>query len=118
MPGVTPVSLWATTVDDDKPVGAPRAILSRPRAGEVVRGSNAEFFGDGRDDGKVVRGEFYVNNVLRFIDVNDSGYFHIGGDHNMRNTTLLPNSYYLLRLRVVDESGLSSSHEVRIRVAN
>jgi hypothetical protein len=116
--GAPLVSLWVTAVDDDKPIGAPRAILSRPRPGDIVRGSNAEFFGDGRDDGKVVRGEFYVNNALRFVDVNDSSHFHIGGDHNMWNTVTIPNGYYTLRLRVVDDAGLSSSHEIRIRVLN
>ena len=118
MANVTPVSSWVNTVDDDKPANAPRAIVSRPRAGELVKGANAEFFGDGRDGGKVVRAEFYVNNVLRFIDVNDSGHFHIGGDHNMWNTTLLRNGYYTVRLRVIDENGVAASQEVRIRIVN
>ena len=119
MLGTAPaVGVWVTTVDDDKPVGAPRAILSRPRPGDVVRGSGAEFFGDGIGGDRIVRAEFSVNNVLRFTDVNDTGHFHIGGDHNMWNTTVLPNGYYTLRFRVVDADGQSGSHEVKVRVLN
>ena len=118
-PGMASVRVRVTAVDDDRPAGAPRAIISRPRTGDTVSGSSAEFFGDGRDeDGKLVRGQFYVNNVLRFTDNHPSGHYHIGGDHNMWNTTLLPNGDYTLKLTVFDDQGKSGSHEVRVKIAN
>ena len=117
-PGIPSVRVRVTAVDDDRPAGAPRAIISRPQAGETVSGATAEFFGDGRDDRASVRGQFFVNNVLRFTDTHPSGHYHIGGDHNMWNTTVLPDDNYTLRLTVTDDQGRSGSHEVRVRVAN
>ena len=107
-----------TAVDDDRPAGAPQGDHLAPQAGETVSGATAEFFGDGRDDRAIVRGQFFVNNVLRFIDTHPSGHYHIGGDHNMWNTTVLPNGDYTLRLTAMDDEGKTGSHEVRVRVSN
>ena len=117
-PGISSVRIRVTAVDDDRPAGAPRAIISSPRSGETVSGARAEFFGDGRDDGTLRRAEFFVNNVRRYTDVNNTGHYHIGGDHNMWNTTLLPNGNYTLRMTVYDDRGLAGSHEVRVKIAN
>ena len=117
-PGVASTSVWVNSVDDDRQAGGPRAIISRPLPGETVSGATAEFFGDGRDDVGAVRAEFYVNDVLRFTDYEESGHFHIGGDHNMWNSTLLPNGNHAIRLRVFDQEGQAASHEIKIKVAN
>ncbi len=117
-PGIPSVQVWVTAVDDDRPAGAPRAIISQPRTNASVSGATAEFFGDGRDDGGLVRAQFVINNVVRYTDVNDAAHYHIGGDHNLWNTTVLPNGIYTLRMTVFDDQGKSGTHEVRVRIAN
>ena len=49
-PGVAAVRVRVTVVDADRPADAPRAVISIPRSGDTVSGTNAEFFGDGRGD--------------------------------------------------------------------
>ena len=93
-------------------------MIASARAGDTVSGARAEFFGDGLDAGTVRRAEFYVDGVLRYTDVNNSGHYHIGGDHNMWNTTRLANGNHTLKMTVYDDRGLSGSHEVRVRVEN
>ncbi len=117
-PGIPSVRVRVTAVDDDRPAGAPRAIISQPRTNDTVSGARAEFFGDGRDDGRLVRGQFYIDNVLRFTDTYPTGHYHINGDHNQWNTTLLSNGVHTLKLTVFDADGKSASHEVRVRVSN
>ena len=116
--GVPPVRVRVTVVDGDRPAGAPRAVIASPRTGDTVSGARAEFFGDGLDAGTVRRAEFYVDGVLRYTDVNNVGHYHIGGDHNMWNTTRLANGTHTLRMTVYDDRGLSGSHEVRVNVSN
>jgi hypothetical protein len=107
-----------TAVDDDRAAGAPRAIVSRPRPGDTVQGTKAEFFGDGRDDGSLVRGQFIVNSVVQHTDVNGTGHYHINGDHNLWDTTKLPNGDYTLRFTVTDNQGKTATHEVRVKINN
>lgn len=116
--GVPSVRVRVTAVDDDRQPGVPRAIISRPRTGDVVSGTTAEFFGDGYDDGSLVRALFLINNVVTYTDSNTTGHYHIGGDHNLWDTTKLPNGDYTLRMTVRDNQGRLGSHEVRVRVAN
>jgi glucose/arabinose dehydrogenase len=118
-PGLTTVRIRATVVDGDRSATAPQAVISIPRSGDTVAGTQAEFFGDGRSTGSLARAEFYVDNVLRYTDpTNPSGHFHIGGDHNRWNTTLLANGNHTLRMRVFDSRGEYGTHEIRVRVAN
>ena len=84
----------------------------------MVSGTTAEFFGDGYDDGSLVRALFLINNVVTYTDSNTTGHYHIGGDHNLWDTTKLPNGDYTLRMTVRDNQGRLGSHEVRVRVAN
>lgn len=116
--GIPSVRVRVTAVDDDRIAGAPRAIISRPRAGDVVSGTTAEFFGDGYDDGSLVRAQFVINNVVAYTDENTTGHYHIGGDHNLWDTTQLPNGDYTLRLTVRDNLGRIGTHEIRVRVTN
>ena len=116
--GIPSVRVRVTAVDADRPVDAPRAILSQPRTGDTVSGTRAEFFGDGRGGRTLVRAQFTVDGVVRYTDVNPSGHYHLGGDHNMWNTTLLPDGDHTLRFTVFDADGRSGTHEVRVRVAN
>jgi hypothetical protein len=99
--------------------GSPRAIVALPQNGDVVAGANAEFFGDGFGAaGTVVRAEFYVDGVTEFSDVNSSGHYHYGGDHNMWNTTTLSNGIHILRMTVYDNLGLSADHQITVTVSN
>ena len=116
--GIATVRVRVTALDGDHPPGGPRAIISSPRTGDTASGTDAEFFGDGRDNGQVVRAAFYVDDVLRYTDVNREGHYHIGGAHNLWNTTRLSNGIHTLKLTVFDNQGKSGSHVVKVRVAN
>ena len=105
-------------VDNDRPAGAPRAIISRPRNADIVGGSMAEFFGDGLGEETTVRAEFHVDGVLRYTDTNSSGHYHIGGEHNRWNTTLLSDGTHTLMMRVFDAQGRSGAHSIKIKVNN
>lgn len=116
--GLSPQRVVVTAVDNDRPAGSPRAIISLPQNGDVVAGANAEFFGDGRDTGTVVRTEFYVDGVRKYTDVNSSGHYHYGGDHNLWDTTTLSNGRHTLGLKVYDNLGLSAGHQITVTVSN
>jgi hypothetical protein len=117
--GLTPQPVVVTAVDNDRPAGSPRAIVTLPQNGDVVGGANAEFFGDGFGAaGTVVRAEFYVDDVREYTDVNSSGHYHYGGDHALWNTTTLSNGTHTLRVKVYDNSGLSASHQITVTVSN
>jgi glucose/arabinose dehydrogenase len=117
-PGLGSIRVWVTAVDNDRPVGSPRAIIRLPRNADSVSGTRAEFFGDGLDDGAVVRAEFFVDGILRYTDVNSSGHYHFGGDHNLWNTTTLSDGPHVIMMRVIDSNGLSASHNVKVNVNN
>ena len=114
--GVPTVNVIATVRDDDRPAGSPRAVISAPRNGATVSGRNAEFFGDGLPT--TVRAQFEIDDQVRYTDINGASHYHIGGDHNMWNTTRLSNGVHLLRLRVFDAQGRSGSAYVRVIVQN
>jgi hypothetical protein len=116
--GLPSARVWVTAVDNDRPAGSPRAVIRLPRNADTVSGTRAEFFGNGIDDGTIVRAEFFVDGVLRYTDVNSSGHYHFGGDHNLWNTTALSNATHVIMMRVFDNQGLSGSHNIRIGVNN
>jgi len=64
------------------------------------------------------RGEFYVNNVLAYTDNTPGGHYHIGGAHNLFDTTGLSNGAHVVRMTVVDTAGQTASLERNIIVAN
>ena len=117
-PGLAAVPIWVTGVDNDRTPDQPRAVITRPRSGDTISGTSAEFFGDGLDDIKVVRAQFLINDVVRYTDTNSSAHFHIGGDHNLWNTTTLADGVYVLELRVFDNIGKMGRHTIKVRIDN
>jgi glucose/arabinose dehydrogenase len=112
----TPASQsFSIIVSPDQP---PSASITLPAEGDVIRGSTAEFYGDGIDDVGTVRGEFFIDGVLSYTDTTPGGHYHIGGTHNLFNTTLLSNGPHTLSLRVVDGTGQSAQAQVNVLVAN
>jgi hypothetical protein len=96
----------------------PAAVLTRPLFGEVLSGTNAEFFGDGFDDVSTVKGEFFVDGILRYTDVNNGNHFHFGGAHTLFNTTQFTTGSHLFRLRVTDTRGQISDAQVRATIGS
>ena len=113
--GVATVAVVATARDDDR-AAAPRAVISAPKNGATVSGRTAEFFGDAVPTG--VRAQFEIDGTVRYTDVNDVGHYHLGGDHNLWNTTGLSNGEHMLRMRVFDARGRSGAASVRVMVRN
>jgi glucose/arabinose dehydrogenase len=106
---------FTITVKADAP---PFARLTRPVAGEVLSGANAEFFGDGFDDVGAVKAEFYVDGVLRYTDNASDGHFHFGGAHTQFDTTQFTNGPHTLRMRVTDTKGQTGETEVQVTFGN
>ena len=107
-------SFTVTTKADE----APRAILTRPEAGERVSGAMAEFFGDCVDDVGCTRAEFYVDGELRYTDTRADNHFHFGGEHNRWDTTGLAPGGHRVRLVVVDSAGMQAQVEVTVCVGD
>ena len=97
---------------------APRRSLTRPVAGEIMSGTTAEFFGDGIDDVSTVKAEFFVDDVLRYTDVNNGNHFHFGGAHTLFDTTQYTNGPHTLRMRVTDTRGQTAEQEVQVTIGN
>jgi hypothetical protein len=83
-----------------------------------VSGSNAEFFGSTTDDVGTVKAEFYVDGILKYTDVNTDEHYHIGGTHNLWDTTTLSNGSHVLIMKVFDTKGQTASQTVNVTVAN
>jgi glucose/arabinose dehydrogenase len=115
--GIAPDATQSFTITVN-PDAAPTAVLTRPTAGEVVFGTNAEFFGDGFDDVGTVRAEFYVDDVLQYTDINNSGHYHFGGNHLLWDTTLYSNGSHTVRMVVVDTIGQTGFAETTVTIAN
>ncbi len=96
----------------------PVAVITQPYPGEIVSGTNAEWFGDGMDDVATTQAEFSIDGVLVYTDVNNGGHYHIGGTHLLWNTTLLSNGAHTLRMTVTDTAGQIGSIEIEVIVAN
>jgi len=127
-PGTYPVTLQASNgygsastqsfnlvVSADTP---PLVSISQPLPGTTLSGTNAEFFGNGQDDLGAVKAEFYIDGVLVYTDPGDEGHFHLGGGHNLFDTTLWPNGPHTLRMRVTDTAGQTGFADVQVLFAN
>ena len=117
-PGITGRRILVTAVDDERPADAPRAVISEPQNGATVSGTNAEFFGDGISTAGTVRAQFVIDNVTRYVDLNDEGHYHINGNHNLWDTTQLANGDHVLILRVYDALGRWGAHTIKVKVQN
>lgn len=100
------------------PDQAPTASITTPADGATVSGATAEFYGDGFDDVNTTSAEFRIDGVLAYTDTTPGGHYHIGGSHNLFNTTLLPNGPHTLRMTVYDTIGQSGFAEVNVTVDN
>jgi glucose/arabinose dehydrogenase len=119
--GLATQTVAVTVLDDDRPAGTPSARITLPRQGQVVGGTNAEFFGEGLDNSGTSRAEFYVDGVLLSTDNGTSGHYHAGGGHASWNTTGLSNGIHVLRMVVFDDStptALSGAHQISVFVNN
>lgn len=115
--GLTAQTVVVTTLDDDRPAGAPTARITLPLQGATVSGSAAELFGDGTDDTGTVSAQFFVDGVLVSTDTNATGHYHLGGAHGLWDTTALTNGDRVLRM-VVSDGTLTGAHEITIVVSN
>ncbi len=115
--GVSPDATqpFVVTVSAD---GAPTCVLTAPAPDSVVSGSLSEFFGDVSDDVGATRAEFRIDGVLAYTDVNAGGHYHLGGAHNLFDTTLLADGPHVLRMTGFDTSGQTCFAEVNVTVAN
>ena len=96
----------------------PTAVLTRPVAGEVISGTNAEFFGDGTDDVGTVKAEFFVDDILKYTDPNNGGHYHYGGAHTLFDSTQFTNGAHTLRMRVTDTKGQTAQQQVQVTISN
>ena len=96
----------------------PTCSLNRPLAGEVVSGPLADFSGDGVDDVQTVKAEFYVDDVLGYTDVAQSGNYNYGGVPRHWDTTTLANGTHTAKMVIFDTAGHTCSVEVTVVVAN
>lgn len=106
-----------TTIDNDRPPGAPRALITLPQNGDTVSGRTAEFFGDGIDNRGAVKAKFYVDGILKSTDRNTLNHYHYLGNHNQWDTSGLSIGVHTLKMRVDDADGLSASHEIKVWIA-
>lgn len=115
--GISPnaVQTWDLHSRND---AAPVASLTKPTAGETISGTTSEFFGDGIDDVGCVKAEFYVDGVLKYTDVNNSGHYHYGGAHLLFDTTQFSNGPHTLKMTVYDTKGQIGSAQVNVTISN
>lgn len=100
------------------PDTGPTAVITYPTAGAVLSGATAEFFGDGIDDVGTVKGEFFVDGVLRFTDTAVGNHYHFGGAHQLFDTTVFTNGPHTLQMRVTDTKGQTSTATVQATIGN
>ena len=96
----------------------PKVVMTRPFPGEIVSGTNAEWFGDGTDDVGTTQVQFFVDGVLASTDANTVGHYHFGGAHLLWDTTVLTNGAHTVRMTVTDTAGQTASVEANIIVGN
>ena len=115
--GLTSRTVDVTAIDDD--VAGPLTQITAPMNGATVSGRNAEFYGGSNLDGTTssVKGEFYVDGVLKYTDVG-TGHYHYNGSHQLWDTTQLGEGLHALRLTVYDSGNRTGSHDIQVTVDN
>lgn len=115
--GVAPTRTQTFTliVAADQP---PQIFLTAPLAGQTISGANAEFFGSSSDDYGCYKAEFYVDDTLRFTDLNRENHYHFNGGHQLFDTTALSNGAHTLKMIVFDDKDQTATATVQVTVAN
>ncbi len=97
---------------------APVAFIISPQEGDIVSGTNAEFFGGSLDDYGTVKAEFFIDDQLVFTDPNRDAHYHLHGAHNLFDTTALADGPHTLRIVVTDDAGQTGEASVTVTVQN
>jgi len=113
--GVAPSALQSASLVAVEDAG-PIAVLTRPTNGELVSGTTAECFGDCIDDIGCTEGRFYIDDVLAWTDVVEGNHYHLGGAHNLWDTTTLTAGPHTVKLVVVDTSGHTAEDSATVCV--
>lgn len=103
------------TITPDLP---PVATLLSPPNGSNVTGALVNLQGQGTDSVGTVRGEFYIDGTLRYVDANTTGTYYFGGQPNSWDTTGLADGLHTVRFVVYDTIGQSSEAQITVTVAN
>ena len=109
-----------TAVDNDRPAGV-AARRDQPTAERRLGVRNESRVLRRRLLVRTARSfgrSFVVDGVVRYTDVNTAGHYHIGGAHNLWNTTHLRNGVHLLTMRVYDAQGRRGAHSIKVNVRN
>jgi glucose/arabinose dehydrogenase len=114
-PNLTSKTVVVNDVDND--TGGPVTLISLPHDGDIIFGSNAEFYGGSNLDGSTAKGEFYIDGKLAYSDVGP-GHYHWKGSHAQFDTTVLAEGAHALKLTVYDQQGRSGSHAINVTVDN
>ena len=106
---------FTLTVAVDQP---PVIFLTAPADGAILSGANAEFFGSASDDYGCYKAEFYVDNALRYTDLNRENHYHLNGAHQLFDTTALTNGPHTLKVTVFDDKNQTATATVQVTVSN
>jgi MYXO-CTERM domain-containing protein len=112
-PNASQVFTIAVAVD-----APPTCVLTKPTEGEVVSGVSAEFFGDGFDDVGTTKAEFFVDDILGYVDIGTQGHYHFQGGHNLWDTTRYIDGVHTAKIRITDTSNQTCEKEVHVTVSN
>jgi len=113
--GLSSQKVAVDNVDNDGT--GPKTLVTLPNEGDVVRGKSAEFYGGSNLDGSTAKGEFFIDNVLKFTDTG-TGHYHFNGSHASFDTTTIAEGGHLLKLVIFDTSGRTGTHQVDATVDN
>ena len=106
---------FTLTVATDQP---PATYLTAPAEGAILSGANAEFFGSASDDYGCYKAEFYIDDVLRYTDLNRESHYHLNGAHQLFDTTPLSNGPHTLKMIVFDDKNRTATATVQVTVSN
>ncbi len=113
--GPSPKQAFTLAVAADQP---PTVQITAPAAGATIGGANAEFFGSASDDYGCTKAEFYVDDVLRFTDLNRENHYHINGAHQRFDTTAFANGAHTLKVTVFDDKNQTATATVAVTISN
>jgi glucose/arabinose dehydrogenase len=115
--GLTPKDVAVTVIDSTATPDGPIAEITLPHNGDVVLGTNADFFGNNIGGAVTNKAEFYIDGALKYTDVTDQppNHYHFGGGHGLWNTTLLSNGSHTLAMKVYEKGGVrTSTHQITV----